>query len=194
MTNQGFIIIPRRLLDWHWYSNANVRLVFLDLLVRAAWCDLTYQGVQLRRGQAAISVPDLATRNQLSIQQTRSILAKLKSTGEITVERNPKFSIITLNSYDELQGFNAPDDSQSTVNCSQTQHPDGSNINAPTYNNNKTIKTIKTNKQEQQTPAARVVNKNFYSKKNCSQSQNSSFDVNEVVERIKARRYSSSDG
>ena len=188
MTNQGFIIIPRRFSDWQWYSNVNVRLVYLDLLMRATWCDMSYKGVRIHRGQVAITVPELATLNQLSVQQTRNVLAKLKSTGEITVERNPKFSIITLNSYDELQGLNTRDNSQSTVNCSQTQHPDSSNFNAPTYNNNKTIKT---KKQEQLLPAAQ--SKSFYSKKSV-RSEYSSFTVEDVVRRINERRNNEMNG
>lgn len=187
MTNQGFIIIPRRLSDWQWYSNVNVRLVFLDLMMSAAWADMTYLGVQLHRGQVAISVPELATRNQLSIQQTRNALSKLKSTGDITTQSTSKFTIITLNFYDELQGFSTPNNSQSTDDCSQTQHPDTSNFNTPTYNNNNTTST---NKQEQFLPAARIIQKKL-SKKKCAQSQNSSFNVDEVVERIKARRRNS---
>lgn len=187
MTYQGFVKVPRQLLNWRWYSNRNVRLVFLDLLMRAAWGDEEFIGVQLHRGQVAVSVAELATSNQLTVQQTRTALNNLKSTGDITTESTPKFTIITLNFYDDFLGFNKPDNVQLTSTCSQTQQAPVEKINKPTYYNKK--KEIK--EKEEESPAARVSNKNFYSKKSCAPSQNSSFNVDEVVERIKARRRNS---
>lgn len=137
MTNQGFIKIPRKLLNWRWYSNRNVRLVFLDLLMRAAWEECNYLGVTLHRGQAAVSIGELAASNQLSIQQTRTALNNLKSTGDITTESTPKFTIITLNFYDELQGSNTRSNNQSTRNFAQSQQSSAAQINKPTYYNNK---------------------------------------------------------
>ncbi len=137
MTNQGFVKVPRQLLSWRWYSNRNVRLVFLDLLMRAAWADGDFLGVMLHRGQVAVSVQELATRNQLTVQQTRTALDHLKSTGDITTESTPKFTIITLNFYDELQGVNTRSNSQSTRPSIQSQQPSAAQINKPTYYNNK---------------------------------------------------------
>ena len=187
MTNQGFVKIPRKLLNWRWYGNRNVRLVFLDLLMRAAWADGDFLGVILHRGQVAVSVQELATSNQLTVQQTRTALDHLKSTGDITTESTPKFTIITLNFYDELQGVNTRSNNQSTSvtdECQQSSYPE---VNKPTYNNKKEEINIK----EKESPAARVSKNNFYSKKYCAPSQNSSFNIDEVVERIKARRYNS---
>lgn len=133
MTNQGFVKIPRKLLNWRWYSNRNVRLVFLDLLMRAAWADCEYLGVLLHRGQTAVSVAELAASNQLTAQQTRTALNNLKSTGDITTASTPKFTIITLNFYDELQGVNKPDNVQLTSSCSPTQQAPDEKSNKPTY-------------------------------------------------------------
>ena len=133
MTNQGFVKVPRQLLNWRWYSNRNVRLVFLDLLMRAAWGDCDYLGTRLSRGQVAVSVAELAANNQLTAQQTRTALDHLKSTGDITTESTPKFTIITLNFYDELQGVNKPDNVQLTNACSQNQQALDEKFNKPTY-------------------------------------------------------------
>lgn len=187
MTNQGFVKIPRKLLNWRWYGNRNVRLVFLDLLIRAAWGDVDFLGVMLHRGQVAVSIGELATSNQLTVQQTRTALNNLKSTGDITTESTSKFTIITLNFYDELLGINKPDNEQLTSDYSQTQQAPTENFNNPTYYNNKKEIIIK----EKELPAARGINKKNFSKKTCTPSSNSSFNVDEVVERIKARRRNS---
>lgn len=191
MTNQGFVKLSRKILNWQWYGNKNVRLVFLDLMMRAAWCDETYLGVQLHRGQAAVSVHELATSNQLTDQQIRNVLNNLKATNDITTEGTPKFTIITLNNFDEFQESNKPLNEQTTNPSCKNEQASPPKTNEPTYYNNK--KEIKN--KEEEAPAARVVDKNFYYKNNRAPSKNSSFDVNEVVERIKARqreRYESS--
>ena len=133
MTNLGFVKVPRNLLNWRWYSNRNVRLVFLDLLMRAAWEDGNYLGVQLRRGQIAASVAELAASNQLTVQQTRTALNNLKSTGDITTESTPKFTIITLNFYDDFQGVNKHSNSQSTSVIAESQQTYSAKNNKPTY-------------------------------------------------------------
>lgn len=174
MTNQGYIIISRKLLSWRWYNNRNTRLVFLDLLMKAAWCDGFYLGVPIKRGQVAVSVNQLATDNQLTIQQTRTTLEKLKSTGEITIDSNSKFSIITLNFYEEIQGNNTPDNTQTTDAYAQDQQTPSSKNNTPTYYNNKKIN----NNKKIITPAARVGRRNNY------KSSNHSFDIDDIMAKI----------
>ena len=137
MTNFGFVKVPRQLLNWRWYNNRNVRLVFLDLLMRAAWAEQDYQDVHLHRGQVAVSVSELAASNQLTVQQTRTALNNLKSTGHITTASTPKFTIITLNFYDELQGVNKRSNNHSTSVTAEGQQTPAAQINKPTYYNNK---------------------------------------------------------
>lgn len=180
MTDFGYVKVPRQLQNWRWYSNSKVRLVFLDLLMRAAWVDVDYLGVKLHRGQVAVSVAELAASNQLTAQQTRTALDHLKSTGEITTDSNPKFTIITLNFYDELQGVNKPDNTQSTNTPAASQQTPAANFNKPTYYNKK--KEIK--EKEEETPAAQ--SKSFYSKKSV-QSANSSFTLGDILNKINAR-------
>ncbi len=179
MTNQGFVKVPRNLLNWRWYSNRNVRLVFLDLIMRAAWTDMNYLGVQLRRGQVAVSIAELATSNQLTVQQARTALNNLKSTGDITTESTPKFTIITLNFYDELQGVNNPDNVLSTSTTNESQQTSAVQNNKPTYYNKK--KEIK--EKEEEMPAAQ--SKSFYSKKS-DRSANSSFTLEDIMSKINA--------
>ena len=173
MTNQGYIKISRKLLNWRWYNNRNTRLVFLDLLMKAAWCDEFYLGVPIKRGQVAASLTQLAADNQLTIQQTRTTLEKLKSTGDITIDSNSKFSIITLNFYEEIQGGNTPDNTQITDGSPENQQAPSSKNNTPTYYNNKIII-----KETKITPAARVGRRNNY------KSSTHSFDIEDIYAKI----------
>lgn len=181
MINQGFVKFPRKLLDWRWYGNNNTRIVYFDLLLRAEWTEREYLGVILKRGQVAVTVSALATNNHLTVQQTKTALNNLKSTGEITIDSTTKFSIITLNFYDELQEINKPDNQQTTNVCAQNQQTLSSENNKPTYNNKK-----KEEKNVRKRTLAAASGASAGSQKNFS-SESSSFDINEVVANIKKR-------
>lgn len=183
MTNQGFIKLPRNLLGWRWYANNNTRLVYFDLLLRAEWTEREYLGITLKRGQAAVTVAALAANNHLSVQQTRTALNNLKSTGEITIDANTKFSIITLNFYDELQGVNYQNNQQSAGDIVENQQTILTENNKPTYINKKKEK-INSRKRTLGAAGTSAFSQNF-------SSRNSSFDINEVVERLKKQNLTS---
>lgn len=96
----GFVKLSNSLPEWAWYHDNNTLAVYIRLLMGAVWQDTGYQNVVLKRGQAAATIPKIAAQSGLTIQQTRTVLNRLKSTGKITVENTSKFSIITLIDYD----------------------------------------------------------------------------------------------
>lgn len=183
MTNQGFIKLPRNLLGWRWYANNNTRLVYFDLLLRAEWTEREYLGITLKRGQAAVTVAALAANNHLSVQQTRTALNNLKSTGEITIDANTKFSIITLNFYDEIQGVNHQNNQQSAGDIVENQQTILTENNKPTYINKKK-EEINSRKRTLGAAGTSAFSQNL-------SSRNSSFDINEVVERLKKQNLTS---
>ena len=185
MTNRGFVKLPRNLLDWRWYGNNNTRLVYFDLLLRAEWSEREFLGITLKRGQVAVTVSALAANNHLTIQQTKTALNNLKSTGEITINATTKFSVITLNFYDELQEINKPDNQQTTTAAAQNQQTLSSENNKPSYNNKK-----KEEKNERKRTPDAHSGASAFSQKNYS-SENSSFNIDEVVANIKKRNLTS---
>jgi len=96
----GFVKISDELTNWAWYSDNNTLLVYIRLLLGAAWRDTEYRNVILQRGQIATTLPKIAEENGVTIRQARTILDRLKSTGKVTVKTTAKFSIITLLDYD----------------------------------------------------------------------------------------------
>lgn len=96
----GFVKISDDLPNWAWYGDNNTLLVYVRLLLGAAWRDTDYQNITLKRGQIATTLPKIAKENGITERQARTILDRLKSTGKITVERTSKFSIIMLIEYD----------------------------------------------------------------------------------------------
>lgn len=108
----GFVKLDRRILDWEWYRDLNTCRLFFHLLLRANWKDGRFQGVEIPRGSLVTSYNNLAAETGLSVKNIRTALKHLETTGEVAVNRYPKFSVITVNNYSLYQ-------SDGTVNGSQ---------------------------------------------------------------------------
>lgn len=118
--NTGFILIHRKLLGWEWYSDINTKVLFLHLLLKANHKPQKWQGIEVLRGQVVTGRKVLAKETGLSEQQVRTCLDRLKSTNEITIKSTSRYSIITLNNYNQYQGGQPTkqptDNQQSTTN------------------------------------------------------------------------------
>ena len=135
--NAGFILLYRQITDWEWYQNPNTFRVFLHCLLMANFTDGRFEGKPVNRGQFVTSLPNLAKQTSLSIQQVRTALDHLKSTGEITDKAYPKYRVITVVKYDDYQKDNRQNNSQSTGN--QQADNRQSTGNQQQYNNNNNV-------------------------------------------------------
>ena len=132
--NAGFILLYRQITEWEWYQNPNTFRVFLHCLLMANFADGKFEGITVNRGQFVTSLPNLSKQTRLTIQQVRTALDHLKSTGEITDKAYSKFRVITVVKYDEYQKDNRQDNSQSTGNQQASNRQ--STGNQQQYNNN----------------------------------------------------------
>lgn len=122
----GFVKLSRDLEDWEWFNDANTFYVYVRLLMKARWCDKVYNGVPIKRGQLITTYPKISEECGISVQQARTILDRLKSTGKITVKITPKFSIVTILDYDSEETDNIQSNSR-TTGCQQAeQQPNNS--------------------------------------------------------------------
>ena len=104
--NRTWISLYRKFIDWEWYQNGNVTRVFLHCLLKANWQDKNWQGQEIKRGQFVSSYRKIAAELNLSIQQVRTAILKLKSTQELTLTTTSVYSIITVNNYNSYQDTN----------------------------------------------------------------------------------------
>lgn len=112
--NAGFILLYRQITEWEWYQNPNTFRVFLHVLLKANFTDGRFEGREVKRGQLITSLPKLSVQTKLTVQQVRTALKHLVSTGEITDEGTSQYRIITVIKYDEYQKDNRQNNSQST--------------------------------------------------------------------------------
>ena len=101
--DEGYILLHRKIVNWEWFSDPNTLVVFVHCLLRANWKDGKFQGREVKRGEFVTSLPKLAEETSLSVQNVRTALKHLESTGELTSKSHAKYRIISISNYDRYQ-------------------------------------------------------------------------------------------
>lgn len=158
----GWIKLHRKFLDWQWYDNPAVKSVFLHLLLSANVEDNQWQGITVKRGQFVSSLEKISNATGHSVQEVRTALKKLKSTGCITQSAYPKFSVFTVINYNNYQ--NATRSLTSNQQASNKQ----STGNQQASNNNIRIKEEKERKEEKELSMYTTADENPSEQKNTS--------------------------
>lgn len=99
----SYIKLDRNILTWGWFKDTNTFKLFVYLLLVANVKDHEFLGVTIYRGELATSLKSLAIATGLTERNVRTALSHLKATGEVTVHRHPKFTVISIPRYDYYQ-------------------------------------------------------------------------------------------
>lgn len=136
MANEGYIKLYRRMMKWGWYTDTPTKCVFLHLLFLACYEPCYYKGVHLEPGQAVASIRQIATDTGLTVKQVRTAINHLKETQEVAQSPYGKFSVFTVNNYNDYQCAGTDEGKQRA----QEGHSEG------------TLPNIKKNKEVKNTP------------------------------------------
>lgn len=98
-----FIKLDRNILNWGWYKDSKTKDVFLHLLLTANVKPGRFLGVEIGRGEVATSYESLSKSLGISIRSVRTAILHLKTTGEVTIKRHPRFTVISIVNYDSYQ-------------------------------------------------------------------------------------------
>ena len=141
----GWIKLHRQFLQWEWFSDPNVLSVFVYLLLQANRKDGKWRGHEVLCGQHITSNEIISLHTGLSVQQVRTALRKLKSTGEITTHATNKFTLVSIVKWAFYQ--NGSDDCNMQNNNQLTNNQHADNTQAPIgqhpINNKQEVKEIK---------------------------------------------------
>ena len=113
-SGKAFIKVYRKFLEWEWYDNNNVKILFLHCLLKANWKATKWHGITIEPGQFITSLNTLSEETRLTVRQVRVALDHLTMTGEVTSKCQSKYRIITVNNWDCYQGNDKVSDKQVT--------------------------------------------------------------------------------
>lgn len=128
-----FIKLDRNITQWRWYQNANTFRVFIHCLISANVKDHPFEKIIIKRGEFATSYEKIALALDLSVQQVRTAIEHLRSTGELTGKKYSKYQVISIVNYElyqsnqqannrQITGYQQSINSQLTVNQQQSKN------------------------------------------------------------------------
>lgn len=133
LINNGFVKLPRTILDWEWYDHPDVSRVFFHLILKVNYAPAKWRGFDILVDEHITSINRLSVELALSEFKVRESLNKLKSTGYIEVYPTNKFTKLKL----VKSMFEVKDNSFSHKQINhQTSNQPKSNQNQTTTNNN----------------------------------------------------------
>lgn len=80
MFTDGYVNMHRKILNWEWYDDIPVRILFEHLIYTANWTNAMWHGIEIKSGQRVTSRERLAKETGLTEQQVRTALKKLQKT------------------------------------------------------------------------------------------------------------------
>ena len=141
MLESGYIRLYRSFLTWEWYTDGITKDVFLHLILTANWEPKKWRGITIERGQRVFSYAKLSKELHISVQQVRTAISHLKSTGEITCLGKSEYSIVTVKNYELYQQATSDSTSdQQAINKRPTSDQQQLKKDKESKNDNKAIK------------------------------------------------------
>jgi hypothetical protein len=132
--HRGYIKLFRKLEDWEWYDDLQFVGFFVHLILSANYKDSRYHGHTIPRGSLVFGRKEAAKRFGVGEQVIRTMLARLKSTTEITTSITSRFSIICIVNFEKYQDKSTiktttiPTESQPAPNQLLTTSKEGKNV------------------------------------------------------------------
>lgn len=153
----GYIKLHRKMLDWGWYQNQNVKDLFIHLLLIANFKESKFEDMTIYPGQIITSINSLSKGTKLSTRNVRTALEKLEKSKILTKQVTSRFTIITIENWELYQGNDFEVTSQVTsdrhasdmqVTSDRQHHKNAKNANNAKNDNNPPIVPPKGGKAE----------------------------------------------
>lgn len=102
----GYVKIDRKILEWEWWDDINTYRLFSYMVIVANWEAGRFRGITVPRGSFVSSLSSLSDKTKLTVNEVRTALKHLTSSGEVTSKPHGKFTVFTVNNYNLYQGDN----------------------------------------------------------------------------------------
>lgn len=139
-TDNGYMKLFRKISEWEWYDDPATFKVFLHFLVTARWQDGSWHGIEIKRGEVLESLPSIAQKNGLTVQNVRTAIQHLLNTNSITIRKAGRWHVYSVSEYEKYQ---CQHDYQQESNREVTENQQGGNREVTTHKERKESKESK---------------------------------------------------
>ena len=143
----GFILLFRRSIDSEVFSDPYLWHLFSWCLLKANYKDKTYRGTLVSRGSFVCGRHSAAEQLGIAGSTWYERMKKLEAMGCITIESNSRFTVITVEKYEQYQSLDGDSDNHpTTIRQPSDNHPTTNrqpSDNHPTTNRHKRNKGTK---------------------------------------------------
>lgn len=101
--DNGYMKLFRKISEWEWYDDPVTFKVFLHFLITARWQDGSWHGIEIKRGEVLESLPSIAQKNGLTVQNVRTAIQHLLNTNSITIRKVGRCHIYKVSEYEKYQ-------------------------------------------------------------------------------------------
>lgn len=150
----GYIKLDHELRHWQYYTDRNMLLVWIDLLLRARYTDGYYNGILIKRGQCLVGRSATGRELVMTESEYRGCLKRLKMSQQITTEKTNKGTLVTIINWEKYQGVVANDNQQDNQQLSQPLTNNSPSVNQavtkqePMVNHKEEYKELKEIKED----------------------------------------------
>lgn len=103
MTDKGFIVLDRGLIEWRYNQNPQALALWVRILLKANWSDGYFLGQKIERGQLATSIQNLAYESGMHPNTVRHWLKKFEEDQQITLKSTNRYTLISVINYAKYQ-------------------------------------------------------------------------------------------
>lgn len=121
MDNDTYIRLYRSFLNWQFYSDRNVKDVYLHCLLSANFKPKNWKGEIIGRGSFVTTYKKLSEELGMSPQEIRTAINKLIDSNDLTKKTTNKYTIITVVGYDVRQNSSEETTSKPTKRATNKQ-------------------------------------------------------------------------
>lgn len=118
----GYIKLHRKLLEWKWYDDDTVFRLFIHILLKANYRTVKWHDITIERGQLLTSTVKLSEELHRSRPTIKAALNRLVEDGTISVVTTNKYTLITVNKFEDYQSESEQNRTASPTSNFTTNH------------------------------------------------------------------------
>lgn len=103
MSDKGFIVLDRALLEWRFNQSPHALALWIRILLKANWADGFFLGQKIERGQFATSIQNLAYESGMHPNTVRHWLKRFEDEQQITLKSTNRYTLINVINYAKYQ-------------------------------------------------------------------------------------------